>query len=244
MGGMHAAVAVDCQASCCLFAPRHGCDKQLRTCCKLLCLCARARFNPIWEFNYTIQGTQCDMVFTSVAGHLMELDFTQQHKRWRSCSPLELYNAPVVKAVPDVSASCTTGRCLLCHPVYTINSRAAIEQGSAAAVDTGRSAFRASAAFVHRASSVLQAPTGPEGQLGCIMCVVLLLACSPVQDKNDLKEHLQQLARQCQWLILWLDCDREGENISFEVCKAVYAHCWMVCLQLRSADSSGLQQGN
>lgn len=46
-----------------------------------------------------------DMVFTSVAGHLMELDFTQQHKRWRSCSPLELYTAPVVKAVPDVSGA-------------------------------------------------------------------------------------------------------------------------------------------
>lgn len=64
----------------------------------------RARYNPIWEFAYTIQGTPCDMVFTSVAGHLMELDFTQQHKRWHSCSPLELYNAPVVKAVPDVSS--------------------------------------------------------------------------------------------------------------------------------------------
>ncbi len=64
----------------------------------------RARFNPIWEFGYTIQGTPCDMVFTSVAGHLMELDFTQQHKRWRSCNPVDLYNAPVVKSVPDVSA--------------------------------------------------------------------------------------------------------------------------------------------
>jgi DNA topoisomerase-3 len=66
--------------------------------------CLRARFNPIWEFGYTIQGTPCDMVFTSVAGHLMQMDFTQQHKRWHSCSPLELYTAPVVKTVPDVSA--------------------------------------------------------------------------------------------------------------------------------------------
>lgn len=68
-------------------------------------ICPRARYNPIWEFGYTIQGTPCDMVFTSVAGHLMELDFTAQHKRWRSCNPVELYQAPVVKAVPDVSAA-------------------------------------------------------------------------------------------------------------------------------------------
>lgn len=66
---------------------------------------SRARFNPIWEFGYTIQGTPCDMVFTSVAGHLMQLDFTQQHKRWHSCAPVDLYNAPVVKSVPDVSGS-------------------------------------------------------------------------------------------------------------------------------------------
>jgi hypothetical protein len=42
------------------------------------------------------------MQFTSVAGHLMELDFTATHKRWRSCNPLELYRAPVVKQVPEV----------------------------------------------------------------------------------------------------------------------------------------------
>lgn len=42
------------------------------------------------------------MVFTSVAGHLMELDFPEPYKRWHSCSPLELYGAPVVKIVPQV----------------------------------------------------------------------------------------------------------------------------------------------
>ncbi|WIA41751.1 hypothetical protein OEZ86_009091 [Tetradesmus obliquus] len=104
----------------------------------------RSQYNPIWEFCYTINGQQCDMVFTSVAGHLMELEFAGQYKRWRGCSPLDLYTAPVVKDVPA--------------------------------------------------------------------------------DKAPLKQNLQELARQCQWLVLWLDCDREGENISFEVinvCQAV-----------------------
>lgn len=44
------------------------------------------------------------------------------------------------------------------------------------------------------------------------------------EDKTDVKRNLEQAARQCEELVLWLDCDREGEAIGFEVmdvCTAV-----------------------
>ncbi|KAE9449716.1 hypothetical protein C3L33_18386, partial [Rhododendron williamsianum] len=97
----------------------------------------RSRFNKIFEFGYTIRGQQCQMLFTSVTGHLMELDFDDRYRKWHSCDPLQLYRAPVVKYVPE--------------------------------------------------------------------------------DKLDIKRTLEEESRNCQWLVLWLDCDREGENIAFEV---------------------------
>ena len=39
-------------------------------------------------------------------------------------------------------------------------------------------------------------------------------------DKKPLEAMLQSLARECQALILWLDCDREGEHIAHEVQQA------------------------
>lgn len=52
------------------------------------------------------------MVFTSVAGHLLELDFTPQHKKWHSCSPVELYTAPVQKVVPQVRGAGAPPQCV------------------------------------------------------------------------------------------------------------------------------------
>ncbi|KAK6789270.1 hypothetical protein RDI58_013069 [Solanum bulbocastanum] len=97
----------------------------------------RSRYNKIFEFNYTIRNQPCQMLFTSVTGHLMELEFDERYRKWHSCDPLDLYNAPVQKFVPE--------------------------------------------------------------------------------DKLDIKRTLEAEARSCQWIVLWLDCDREGENIAFEV---------------------------
>jgi hypothetical protein len=43
--------------------------------------------------------------------------------------------------------------------------------------------------------------------------------------KVHIQRHLAQEARGCTYLILWLDCDREGENICFEgiiSCSGIY----------------------
>lgn len=61
-----------------------------------------APYNGLYRFPLTINGTAVEMLFTSVSGHLMELEFTEQYTSWRGCSPLDLYNAPVVKRVPQV----------------------------------------------------------------------------------------------------------------------------------------------
>ncbi|XP_071536469.1 DNA topoisomerase 3-alpha isoform X2 [Panulirus ornatus] len=101
-------------------------------------------YNKIYEFDMVLNGEPSCMVMTSVSGHLLNHEFTGIYRKWLGCSPLQLFDAPVVKG------------------------------------------------------------------------------CS--QDMEPIKRTLEREARAASRLIIWTDCDREGENIGFEiidVCKAV-----------------------
>ncbi|CAH2001979.1 unnamed protein product [Acanthoscelides obtectus] len=79
------------------------------------------------------------MMMTSVSGHLLNYQFAPSFKNWHSCSPVALFDAPVLKT---------------CQPDY-----------------------------------------------------------------ENIKKTLEREIRTCQGLIIWTDCDREGENIGFEIIK-------------------------
>jgi DNA topoisomerase-3 len=90
------------------------------------------------------------MVFTSVRGHLMGVDFPEAYSNWQSHDPVVLFDAPIHKFVPEVILT--------------------------------------------------------RFQISYI-----------IKNLKGVEKTLLTEARNCQALILWLDCDREGENIAFEV---------------------------
>ena len=101
-----------------------------------------SQFNQLFEFNGTLENQPCAMVVTSVLGHLMEMEFDEQHRKWNSCPHGALFDAPLYTNVRQPSG------------------------------DT---------------------------------------------NYEDVRRNLEQACRGCTDLVLWLDCDREGEAIGFEV---------------------------
>ena len=55
-----------------------------------------------------MQGQACTMIFTSVAGHLMEIDFEAAYKSWDQTNPRDLFTCPIRKQVPDANAAMAT----------------------------------------------------------------------------------------------------------------------------------------
>ncbi|XP_021951308.2 DNA topoisomerase 3-alpha [Folsomia candida] len=96
-----------------------------------------SKYNKIYAFPHNFRGRNCEIIMTSVSGHLLGYDFDDRFRKWHSCDPVELFDAPVVKS------------------------------------------------------------------------------CG--KDFKDILRTLEEQARQCNVLVIWTDCDREGEGIGFEI---------------------------
>ena len=60
-------------------------------------------YNKIYEFPQEVQGVQSTMVMTSVSGHLLGMDFSEQYRKWFSCNPVQLFDLPVEKSCREDS---------------------------------------------------------------------------------------------------------------------------------------------
>ena len=63
----------------------------------------RSPYNKVFEFEMQLRGAHVTMVFTSVTGHLMEMDFPMAYRKWRSCAEESLFGLPVSKDVREAN---------------------------------------------------------------------------------------------------------------------------------------------
>ncbi|KNG48423.1 prokaryotic type I DNA topoisomerase [Stemphylium lycopersici] len=54
--------------------------------------------NYNFDFRFNTWG-QASVTFTSVAGHIVTQDFNDRYKKWHSCAPASLFEAPIVPAI-------------------------------------------------------------------------------------------------------------------------------------------------
>ncbi|KAI0256361.1 DNA topoisomerase [Lactifluus subvellereus] len=97
------------------------------------------RSNIIKNYDFDYPQYRATFTVTCVAGHILQHDFAQSHRKWHTCDPFELFDAPIIAEV---------------------------------------------------------AP-----------------------DKKAIAENLSSEARKAQQLMIWTDCDREGEGIGAEIVK-------------------------
>ncbi|ETW80507.1 hypothetical protein HETIRDRAFT_46055 [Heterobasidion irregulare TC 32-1] len=101
----------------------------------------------IKNYDFDYPQARASFTVTCVSGHLLSLDFGENHRKWNSCDPFALFDAPVVSTV---------------------------------------------------------AP-----------------------DKKSIEQNLINEAKKAQQLMIWTDCDREGENIGAEIasiCRKAQKH--------------------
>lgn len=58
--------------------------------------------NYVFNYNFGAPWNQCNVTFTSVAGHIVSQDFEGRYKSWQGCNPADLFEAPIVSFVQDV----------------------------------------------------------------------------------------------------------------------------------------------
>ena len=60
--------------------------------------------NYEFDFAFGPPWGNCAVTMTSVIGHLTGLEFDQQYRKWTSCPPAQLFEAPVSNQVDQVRA--------------------------------------------------------------------------------------------------------------------------------------------
>ena len=59
--------------------------------------------NYDFDFSFSPPWGNCSVTMTSVIGHLNDLEFPQQYRKWHSCPPAHLFDAPVETIAYPVS---------------------------------------------------------------------------------------------------------------------------------------------